>query len=323
MSGWASTRVIHHDRWLKSNRRPRSGFVLALVLVTILVAGLALTRVAHQTLEQRRSILQQKESIQRRWGMWSCQQTLLPAAEGAMDDAQTSMRRTRGSKNLYPSRIRGSILLGEQRFDLELADENAKANINTLELISGGKVASTVARLVPIEASRFLSISPRPSGSLRPGRSAEIAKALQEQRPLVYTSWGSVFHLDGIKASGASVPWPRLTQGVCLFGDGRLNVFRAEDRTLLDVCSSVVTDGLARRILERVRESSLQEVELILNQVVTNAEDRQALQLLLAERSSCFSLWVTARSRNEDVTKWSVRFPNELGSPEVLEFLMP
>jgi hypothetical protein len=304
----------------------RRGFVLLLVLVTLLVATTALTGTARQILELRRGVLREKETIQARWGMASCQKSVLPYAQGMFDEMQRTAKRGRGSKNLFPSQVRSRIVLGDQIIELVLSDENAKANINTLSTVSGGQTAGTIAKLVPVEAARSLSIDARAAGtsmSIRRGNSKEIAKALTDDRGYAYTSWGEVFDVPRLQNSLGNLNWPELTSSLSLFGDGRLNPFRAQDETVLEVCNTVTTDGLSRRVLDRVRETSLRDMSMILEQVVTNKEDRQALDLLLTEQSTCFSLWISSRGRVQEHRKWSVRFVDATGRIEVLELLVP
>src|SRR5687768_11408596 len=65
------------------------------------------------------------EELQRRWGATSCRLAVMPAIESVLVDQERKLRRPVAAH-------RARLRLGRQTFDLVLADEQAKANVNVL-----------------------------------------------------------------------------------------------------------------------------------------------------------------------------------------------
>jgi len=136
-----------------------------------------------------------------------------------------------------------------------------------------------------------------------------------------FRSWGEVFDLLQVnRLAGDDRQLAKMTRHLALFGTGRLNVFRATDETVLAVCKSVVQDGLAKRVLDKIRETSLGEIDLILTQTVTNPDERKSLRALLGTSSSSYSLWIETMSRNARKQRYAVRYSDENGLVQTLEF---
>ena len=315
-------------------RRSRKGFVLMMVLVAIIVVGVAMTTTARRSLHASLSAIETQQSMQRRWGMHSCQRTLLSAAAGLFEVSDLKTRKQRGKQAAFPAIIEDRVSLGGQTFDLLIGDEDAKANLNAIYDAGGrreceqalkrllGAFESRAIRLRPVRDSTSKITAKRTSdrGSKLDKVKTEANSSVDRVLPAL-RSWGEVFDLVQVnQLGGDDRQLATMTRKLSLYGTGRLNLFRATDETLLAVCNAVVQEGLSKRILSKVRETSLGEVGLILERTVTNAEDKKALQALLGSTSSSYSLWIEASDRRSRQQRFAVQALNEIGMLQTMEF---
>ena len=319
----------------KISRRPDRGFVLLMVLVAIIVVGVALTTTARRSLQSTLIASESQQAIQRRWGTFSCQKTLLPAASALFEVSDRSTRKQQGKQVAFPSVFQDRIILGGQTFDLLLADEDAKANLNAVFDFGGLRACEqTMKQLVGAFEARSVRLLPeRTSQAKKTAKqsSAQESKLAQpsnsgEKLPTLvispaFRSWGEVFDLVQVqRLAGDDRQLAKMTRQVSLFGTGRLNVFRATDESVLAVCKSVVEDGLAKRVLSKIRDTSLGEVNLILELTITNQEDRAKLQTLLSTSSSSYSLWIETTSKMSRQQRFVTQAPDGRGAIRTTEF---
>lgn len=319
---------------MSSRPRSRCGFVLLVVLAAIIVVGLALTSTARRGLNATISAIEAQKSLQRRWGMTSCQRAILPAAQSLFDVSDRTTRRQRGKKTAFPAVLEDRVMLGDQTFDLLVADEDAKANLNAIYDASDIQTCErALSRLTGPLESRSVQLTPerastnqqsakksRASASKLEDPNSEIDSSPDSIAP-AFRSWGEVFDLVQLhRLAGDDRQLAKMTRQLSLFGTGRLNVFRAKDETILAVCSAVVREGLAQRVLSKVRETSLGEVRLVLDQTVTNEIDRRDLQKLLGDSSNSFSIWIEVSSKSVRQQRLAIQAPNEIGITQTTEF---
>jgi hypothetical protein len=315
-------------------KRQRKGFVLLMVLVSILIVGVAMTAISRRSLQASLAAMESQRELQKRWGMVSVQRTLLPAAAGLFEVSDLKTRKKRGKQEAFPAILEDRIILGGQTFDVLLADEDAKANLNaiydqggerkcelTLNRLTGTSESRTV-RLRPVRASESNLTAKRSAGSeskLGSAKSPTIRSSASNW--LALRSWGEVFDLLQIgRIAGEDRHLAKMTRKITLHGSGRLNVFRASDETVLAVCNTVIQEGLAKRVLEKIRDTSLGEIGLILESSVTNAQDRAGLQSLLGSSSSSFSIWIEATHRSTRQQRLAIQALNEIGAVQTTEF---
>ncbi|MGB7344298.1 MAG: hypothetical protein WBD20_08800 [Pirellulaceae bacterium] len=341
---------MHHSQLIRrrrSRRNNRQGVVLLIVLVAIVVLGAALTQVARANARASIAVQRQQRALQQRWGMLTCQRAILPAGQGALLGSDLVAKQSAASRKKYPHQIADQVLLGGQKFGLLLADEDAKANLNTIYYL-GGTTACEKALRDTIDLGDSRSIQLRPHRRSTSHFSAAISReskstlGLQQRGadqggedeladeiepdylPLALRSWGDVLDFDAVIQNAGDVRQiAKTTQNVTLWGTGRLNVWRASDDAIIAVCREVVQDGLARRIQQRVRTAPLSQIDLVLRQTVTNEEDRRKVGELLADSSQCASLWVEATDGQTRRQQLSVLISDETGLTRTIVFQFP
>lgn len=185
-----------------------------------------------------------------------------------------------------------------------LADENAKLNLNALQRLGRpGTLATSLRKVLEPNSVRALrDIDRNPS-----------SQAL--------SSWGQVFDLNLLRAlQGSDRVLAELTREVTLWGSGKLNIHRASASSLELACKGVVTDGLARRIVERHDESPTLNAGLLLRQTVLNETDRGQLEQLLGDGSTTFSVWIESDDGRQRSQHCSVSYLDEDGRQSTESF---
>lgn len=278
-------------------RKParRRGFLLLVVVACVTIATIGMVGTANQSLRLARQAMAAQSELQQRWGALSCERTLLSGAPTIFKEFDARARRAK-SKLPVPSTVRASVLLGGVRYDMLLADEDAKVNLNAVYHWRGLiHVQRTVQQLVgpgllPVRLMAEASSASlgKPLGTRSPKRGPEV----QVAPPPAFRGWGQVFDLAAARPVGAGTErLPDLTRRMTCWGRGRMNVRRAADELVLEACRLVLADGAARRLLRKYREDPQRDIRSVMEQVELSAADAAALTDLLGNESWCYSLW--------------------------------
>ena len=201
-----------------------------------------------------------------------------------------------------PSEFGGTLSLGGLGFTFVLADEDARANVNSLYHYGGAEKATAAirdlsgafvaVRLNPevpaIGGQKMVQEMPVPAGAAEtdeeePGVGADFASD-------AFRSWGQVFDLT--RAPGLRSGAPNLS----CFGSPALNVRRASDDCVIETAAVVVAKGKARTIVEDYRRSRASEIDRIIDRHTPNRWHRLQLKRLLSESSVCYSLRIVSGS---------------------------
>ena len=267
----------------KTDKKKR-GFVLLITLLLVAVAGTSLAVLTRKSLREALSAKSAVASLQRRWGAISCEASLLPIVEAALTDAQEK-------NNAVQPILRYSLTLGGQPFELTLADEQAKVNVNTLVSHRGKRVAQDeIKALVRRQGSRVkVKLNPHNTslGSEVPGVPA---------MPL-FGSFAQVFpnmSPDELIDSGEALYSP-VDQVTC-WGDGRINFRRASSQAMAVVCSGVLAPQDIDQLISIRTQSPQIELTEAMSQLSLTEKKLEKAQALLADGSLCHSLWVSVRT---------------------------
>ncbi len=182
-----------------------------MTLVILALASLTLAGISRQNLRDSLMLGDDSRELQRRWAIFSCQNTFL-------SDAQAVVRRQAAATQNSTTTVRIQLVLGGEKIDLVFADEQAKVNLNTLDHIRGRA-----------EVDRFVRSAARSAGAsadihLRPLH--RYGDQTSDSIPTIFGSFGQVFAsrytLDEIEI------WLASTQRMTCWGNGRLNYREAE-----------------------------------------------------------------------------------------------
>ena len=141
--------------------------------------------------------------------MVSLRQTLLasgPTILQATEQRENLIDGQSGSTAVYVRELRSEVKLADIDFDLHFEDESAKV-----------KIPALIANRPEVEVKQYLDRL-IPSGRIR------VRRTIESVGPWC---WNDVF-----ESEDDSSRFDRVTARVTLWGDGRLNVYRAEEDTL-------------------------------------------------------------------------------------------
>lgn len=285
-------------------RRKRRGFVLLMVLVVLALAGSLLGICARRTSDRALAAGLSARDLQRRWGVRSLQAACLGRAEAILS-APAADGRPAPPAPAAPAAVRRSITLGDAAFDLVIADEQAKANVNRIaSLRDAGGLRSSLSAL---SAGRWvLQVLLRPVEQ----KTGEIRSP-----PLQYASLEQVFaaaspaDLLGVPPDQEG-PAARVT----CWGNGKVHFRRAETAVLREMLADVLSEYQVHRLSvlrDEMPEAGLSE---ILGRLELDATRLAAVQERVTESSSCHSLWIVARGRTRDWYRLCVAQAGDAGN---------
>ena len=274
------TRQINLQSKLRSRSQatsPRSGFVLLLVLALIVVAGLVSAGVARRSLLIALESAKGVDDLQTRWARVSLQQCVLLQADAILA-AEMSRRPAEDRVRTHYADV--EIRLAGKDYLLRIADEEAKASLNTIFHTQGeSSVTRTVRDLVG--ESSDLTVN------LRPFAVTDAAERLP-----VFDSWGQVFQFASSQIP-ARVPAKLMqaTTNLTCWGSGRLNVTRTSDVVANLLLRPLDQTGLMDRLNQARGARGTRSLNELVEQSRQNPRD-EGLVNLIALRSGCFSLWM-------------------------------
>src|SRR5438132_9549097 len=105
--------------------RQHRGYVLVMTLAALVLAATVTTTLALAAIDHTREARHACDELQRRWGVISCRQAILPNAEHLLAYREAQFHQPTPS-------LGTSVRLGRFSFALVIADEQAKANVNTV-----------------------------------------------------------------------------------------------------------------------------------------------------------------------------------------------
>ncbi len=309
-----SPRRSSQQRWRRPNHHRagvRHGYVLITTLLLLVLASTLLVGIGRASVRQAVRARAAQDELQRRWGTASCREAVLPYAEGLLRAEEGRSRRP------VPS-LRRRVTLGGQAFDLVIADEQAKANVNVLLVEFGREGAEDAIR-------RYANaIAPMNALRLRPARQPMVIgerpvnSASQDARRVEQwmTGYGQVF--DGVSPASL-LKWESRqvmpagpAAALSCWGDGAINVRRAPE-PLLSMVIGARLSAIDIGRLVAARDASFEPPLLATGsggdrRPTVGSELARLRPLIAAARlkagspgaaalvdgSSCHSLWVAA-----------------------------
>jgi hypothetical protein len=292
--------------------------VLLAVLAVLVLMVTVLAALSKLSLRRALAAADGQVRLQQRLGADSIEAALLPKAGGvfALLEEQSDQSWVETETILpIPTQLRGVVTIGGVTFDVILADEDSKLNLNQVYHLTGmQKTETTAGRLVGPRAEKSLRLLPavRPmtkelletssadeSGDGPAGSLADLADDASDPLPVeiprAFRSWGEVFDLSALNAGfGNDAALPNVTSNLTCWGGGGLNLRRASDASIQAAAACVLSEAGARRLVSRYRENPVLSLEILVQQEVKIESDRLRLRRMLAETSTHFSLWIDA-----------------------------
>lgn len=291
--------------------RARRGYVLVVTLALLVLATSLLVGVGRAALRHAMKAHVAQEELQRRWGAASCRSAVLPHAEAIL--AAREWRR-----HAPQPRISAKVQLGGDTFELIIADEQAKANLNVLLADATPAMLENRLRQAFSGTGAGAWVKLRPS-IFQPPKQQGVASTQSVVLPTVPAPrWlsgpGQVFDNPSPErlltpAYGGVAPGDLTT----CWGGGALNLRRASEASL-KLAGPALTTGQVRKLLDardagfaaadapalHPAPSSPNVPENPMEQTLKTAgiglRERRGLAPLVAA-SACHSLWVVCHTK--------------------------
>ncbi|MBS3822136.1 MAG: general secretion pathway protein GspK [Phycisphaerae bacterium] len=287
------------------NRRPRrSGFVLLLVLVLVMLAGVALAVVARQSVAAAVEARTEVEQWQRRWAVRSSRAAFYGRIESVLDTAERgrSLGHGRADRPTNPARRgpeyrndptpvhRVACRLAGIDYELVFTDEQAGLNVNRLlKRRTRGQAQQQVQRLVtpyqPPSADERVQVRLRPMAD----------KDTSTQMPSL-GSYSQVFDNVTARQLVGQARGRGVAQPVTCWGADRVNIRRAPDRVIRAQCDREISGPLLQQLLAIRDEDPYRSLNDMLSELDhADADERQRLRRYLTDTSRTHGLWVICR----------------------------
>jgi hypothetical protein len=310
------------QRLRKAETGKRPGIVLLFVLVSLVIAATALVSVARQSYRMGTDALRARRELQQKWGPASLNRAMLPVATTIFEERDKTARKARLPA---PSpELLGDIVLGDVQFQFVLADEDARANVNSLyhfsDRESAAKAVQELSSAIGAVALNGETESVGADRMVRPARrqlgatantDAESERSEEDASrtaPIAFRSWGQVFDLSRVSNL------QQVTRRLTCWGSEAINVRRAEEETAVEVAGLIMGRPAARRMITDFKKSPANQIRRTIDRYSTNAQHRLQLKRLLSESSMCYSLWVRSIQKSEVRDSFAVLAPGSEGT---------
>lgn len=257
----------------------RRGFVLVMSLAILSVAALSLVGIARRSLALASQVTITQETLQRRWGLITLERALLAQADALLESAAPAYE-GEGVRWPMPARIEAEFVWGGLEFQVCLADEDAKGNLNALYR-RGHQFAERAA-----------------AQALREGMASGLSLALAPTSPQSgararpFPSWGQIYEFNGGASADPEVELERALRWVTCWGSGRLNLKRATNEVVALVLGAEFGEGVARSVLA-ARQRSDCNLDVIQQVAELNTRQQSRFRQLASDQSRSYSLWAS------------------------------
>lgn len=259
------------------HRRIQRGFVLVLVLMVLAISASVLAIAARRSGGRALAAGRALADLQLRWGSQSCRRTCLPQAERLL-------RQARSPDKAPVATVRRTIKLGGIEFDLIVADEQAKADVNAVA--HRQKMAGVETLLRALQTGRrVLPVRLRPAPP-----PAHVIAAVPVQLAS-YDQLYSIEHPSVLIEAGEVAP---AIQRVTCWAGGKLNLSRAEPIVIEQALAGLLTRTQVARLEALRRAKPGAPLEQMVREMELTREQAQALAPWVTATSTCHSLWVIA-----------------------------
>ncbi len=287
----------------------RAGVVLLIVLVAIIIAATTMVSFARNSMDVGADAVKARDELQARWGRASLQRALLPAADAAFQERDKKFRSAK--KDLPPPIMQARVLLGGTVFEMGLADESAKVNINSVYHLKG---LENTRQLVRELSGSLNGVRLQPEQAAKPVDEVAIEDGDQPVPLAAFRAWGQVFDLNRIESLSAT------TSRLTVFSRGSINIRRAEEDSAVAAVSVVLPKATARRLCREYKKNPENAVDPLIDRYTSKTAARARLKRLLSDSSVCYSLYVRCRTLNGVRTSFAAICPDKDGVLRTREF---
>ena len=273
----------------------RGGYVLVMTLGLLALAAIASVGLARHSLRLVAAAQQADDDLQHRWGTFSIRYVLLDRA-AAILAAQVPPDQADLPPWPKPARVTVSFALGDQTFAVTLADEDAKADLNTIYARDKSNTLAAIRRLTRDAATSAVQVRLVPENNSR----------------AAFRSWGQVFDLAAMPAeNNTAAVVAAASRDLTCWGTGKMNLRTAGDAALRVVASLALPTNKAAELVELRKQWGGHRVNELLDELELRRPQYLAIGRLLATESRSYSLSLTVENGHR---RWAYLFVDN-GNP--------
>lgn len=256
-----------------------TGYVLLMTLLLITIVAVAIASVSRLSLQRSIQTSREADKLQRNWAMRSAQYTIMQQANELLEKAEEDTAKPVG-------RLQFELKLGEQLFAFELADEQAKFNINSSFDLRGRVQTSESVRLLTANCPNKLVL-------LKPAISTPgMQNNNMRSKSTKFTLFSQVFHnvqpehfvMQNSEREG-------LSSYVSCWGNGKTNFLRASREVLILACQPYLNSSEIDQLIQLREEIPGISLSQALGELDLSKNSKKMAMKLLTDRSGTFSLW--------------------------------
>jgi hypothetical protein len=271
-------------------RQPRRGYVLVVALALLVLSATVMVGISLAAIRHASAARQAHADLQRRYGSRSIRAVVLRRADSILANAEAVQ------KQPVPV-LRAQLRLGNFSYQLIVADEQAKANVN--RMLERAEPAVIEARLRDVLSGTGIGPAVRLRAAPEPIASGPASGPV----PRRVTGIGQLFDLSNVSPQqllDRTRLGPAPLELVTAWGDGRVNLRRASAASarlvLVPPLSSIDVERLLAGAVARRNpepDEPLDPLARLLSQVgVPYSVEGRSVGVSLG--SSCHSIWVIA-----------------------------
>ena len=251
--------------------------MLLVTLVLIAVAAMALAGVSRASLGNALEAKQARNRLQRRWGVLTLESGLLSLVEQKLNQVEEEHL-------TFAQSVRGSLMLTDQRFDVVMADEQAKLNVAALNGRVDRQRSERIIKKLLREQGCDERVRIRPVQVNRVDSLAEIG------------SFSQVFPV----ATGQGLFEPR-RQGLAVvdlvtcWGNGKINYHRASEAVIRATLSGIASQLEIDKLISTRNDIPDIELSELIRLMDLTDEQREKIEPMLTAESTSLSLSVVVR----------------------------
>jgi hypothetical protein len=271
--------------------RTRRGAVLILVLALLAIAALVASRLALASSRIAAEALERERYAVERWTELSVRRVLLPQADRVLTVPEDPAGPKSDAQPRKTARFSAQIELNRHVWDVVVADEQAKADVNFL--YRQHEPLQAAARIRELMGTSGLPLRTITRSTSAPGGAANPASV----SPI--TTWDRVFQLD--RAKGHVAPaLEEATSMLTCWGRGRLNIRTASPAALQAVCRDALDHDSLERLVAAVATRPDAAAEELFRHAKLSEREIERLAQRLTDRTTRYSLWMLRSDRSSE-----------------------
>lgn len=287
-------------------RRQRHGVAILMALLVVALAGGVLGVCARRSAQSALAAGEDLQQLQLRWAGIGIREVILPQLPGLLERARRPHEEPALSTEL-------ALTLGCLDVRVLIADEQAKANVNTLgSQMDDASLAQTLQQLQAMSHQPLaVEIRAAARATRRPTLARPSASAAQSSNPRRarssgpgqiaptgdgrFVSFDQFIRFDHPRRLLVD-PARSLAGQITCWGDGRINWHVADEPALRAVLGNLLSGAQVRKLMDLRRKPDLKAGQAIAELALTK-EKAEAVAALLADQSQCHSAWVVLSNR--------------------------